>query len=117
MERKTIKQGKRNVLSRFFHATNDKETIAGWRSDLNRILLVFNVRSVMFVWLLFIIDLQTELAINTHITVADTHTLVSDIHRNVIKNQEGNNSQHQAVGDTRGLQHHRINTYHLSDSK
>jgi len=49
MERKTIKQGKRNVLSRFFHATNDKETIAGWRTDLNRILLVFNVRSVMFV--------------------------------------------------------------------
>jgi len=49
MERKIIKQGKRKAVSRFFHVTNDKETIAAWRSDLNRILLVFNVRSVGFV--------------------------------------------------------------------
>jgi len=43
---KIIKQSGRNSVSRFFHARNDKETIAVWRSDLNRILIVFNVRSV-----------------------------------------------------------------------
>ena len=40
-----FKQGKRNVISRRFHARNDKETITSWRLDLNRILHIFNVRS------------------------------------------------------------------------
>ena len=115
MERKTIRQGKRKVVSRLFHATNDKEAIAAWRSDLNRILLVFNVRSIVFVWPLLTINSQTELAINTHVAIANTHALVSDvhcgvsnthaivsdIHRNVIKIQEGSDGQHQAVRDTR----------------
>ena len=33
-----------------FHARDDKETIATWKSDLNIILGVFNVSSVRFVW-------------------------------------------------------------------
>ena len=117
IQRKTIKQSKRNVLSRFFHATSDKETIAGWRSDLNRILLVFNVRSVVFVWPLLTINSQTELAINTHVTTASTHAIVLDIRNEMLKGREGTDNQHQAVGDTRALQHHRINAHHLSDSK
>ncbi|KAF9646922.1 hypothetical protein BDM02DRAFT_3262004, partial [Thelephora ganbajun] len=48
--------GKRNRISRFFHA-NDKDTIAAWRMDLNRILHVFN----------------TELAIDTRVIVSDVH--------------------------------------------
>jgi len=44
---KVIKRGRRNPISRLFHAKNDKETIAVWKSDLNRILLVFNVRLVI----------------------------------------------------------------------
>ena len=40
------RRGKRNAVSRAFHAKNDKETIATWRLDLNRILHVFDVRSV-----------------------------------------------------------------------
>jgi len=85
---------------------------------------VFNVRSVDFVWLILTVNSQTELAINTHVVVsnihhdvANTHTLVSDIHRNIVKGQEGTNTKHQAVGDTRALQHHRINAYRLPDSK
>ena len=50
---KIIKQSKRSAVSRLAHARNDKETIATWRSDLNRILLVFNVRSVLSGWLLY----------------------------------------------------------------
>jgi len=55
--------------------------IAVWGLDLNRILQVFNVRSATFTWMLLIIPFQTELAINTHITV-------SNIHRDVSKIQE-----------------------------
>jgi len=42
-----IERGRRNGLSRMFHAKNDKETIATWRVDLNGILHVFNVRDVV----------------------------------------------------------------------
>jgi len=96
------------VISRLAHAKSDKETIATWRSDLNRILLVFNVRSVFFLWLLLIVYSQTELAINTHVAVlnihhdvVNTHILVSDIHRNMVNSQEGTDGQHRAVSDTR----------------
>jgi hypothetical protein len=44
IQERVIKKGKRNLLSRLAHAKNDKETLASWRSDLNRILHVFNVR-------------------------------------------------------------------------
>jgi len=131
IQRKTIKKGERNVLSRLFHATSDKETIVAWRSDLNRILLVFNVRSVVSVWSLLTINSQTELAINTHVAVVNTHTLVSDVHhgvlnthaivsdirRNILKSQEGTDSQHRAVGDICILQYHWINAYNLQGSK
>ena len=40
-----VEKGGRNLLSRLVHAKNDKEVITVWRSDLNRVLHVFNVRS------------------------------------------------------------------------
>jgi hypothetical protein len=46
IQNKVINQGGRNAVSRLFYAGNDKETIAAWNSELNRILVVFNVRSV-----------------------------------------------------------------------
>jgi hypothetical protein len=87
-----IEQGKRNVLvSRLFHAKNDKEAVATWKSNLSRILHTFNVRSVGFAWLLLTVHSQTELAINTHVAVVDirhdvatTQTIVSDVHRDVV---------------------------------
>ena len=42
-----MKQGKRNVVSRHILAKNDKEKIAGWKSDLVRILHIFNVRYIV----------------------------------------------------------------------
>jgi len=45
IQRRIIEQGKRNVVSRHFHAKNDKEAIATWKWDLNKILHLFNVRS------------------------------------------------------------------------
>ena len=46
IQMKVVKWGKQNVISRRLHAKDDKEKIATWRSDLNRILRVFNVRSI-----------------------------------------------------------------------
>ena len=45
----TEKSGQ-SMISRLIHAKNNKEAVAGWRSDLNRILHVFNVRSVGSSW-------------------------------------------------------------------
>ena len=78
---KVIKRSGRNAVSRFVHARNDKETITTWRSDLNRILHIFNVRSVVFTRPSLTISFQTELAMNTHITVSDIRHDVSKIVR------------------------------------
>ena len=46
IQRKLAKWIKRSAVSRYFQAKKDKETITVWRSDLENILRVFNVRSV-----------------------------------------------------------------------
>jgi len=46
IQRKIMKQSGKHKFSQFLHARSDKDTIAGWKSDLNRIVVVFNVRSV-----------------------------------------------------------------------
>ena len=40
----------RNRLSRVVHAKSDKDAVGAWKLDLNRILHVFNVRSITSVW-------------------------------------------------------------------
>ena len=115
-----IKQSKRNVLSRLFNAKDDKETIAAWRLDLNRILHVFNVRSIPSSPPLLTIRFQTELAINTHVAVSEvrqevtdthnivsdvqqnvtgTHNIVSDIHRTIVKQRQGTDGSSPPVSD------------------
>jgi len=49
VQKKIAKWVKRNPVSRRFHAKKAKETIAAWRLDLEKILQVFNVRSVVWV--------------------------------------------------------------------
>jgi len=46
IERNIIGRGKRNVFPQDLHAEDDREKIAAWRLDLDKILQVFNVRSV-----------------------------------------------------------------------
>ena len=86
IQRKVIKHGGRNAISRHFHAKNDKETIAAWKLDLNRVLQVFNVCLITFTRMLLIIPSQTELVMNVHVTVSDIHHDVSKI-REEISNQ------------------------------
>ena len=81
IQRRAIKQNGRGAVSRLVHAKNDKDAIAAWKLDLNRILHVFNVRSAGSVLLSLTFPFQTELAI-------DTHVIVLDIHRKVMAGQE-----------------------------
>ena len=46
MQRKVVKHGKRNAISRSIFAKGDKDKIAAWKQDLDRILYVFDVRSI-----------------------------------------------------------------------
>ena len=107
IQRKVIKQGKRNAVSRLIHARNDKETVAAWKLDLNRILHVFNVCSVTFARSSLTVRFQTELAINTNVVVSDvrkgvydTQAIVTDIHRTIVANQEENNGKGRSVSVT-----------------
>ena len=43
IQEKILKRSGRHRLSRFFHSRDDKDAVAAWKSDLNRILHVFNV--------------------------------------------------------------------------
>jgi len=97
-----IEKSGRSLLSRLANAKNDKETITTWKLDLNRILHVFNVRSVNSARPLLIVHLQTELAINTHV-------IVSDIRRNMLRSQEGTDDQILLVSDVCTLFHRQTN--------
>ena len=46
IQRNITKKGGRGLLSRVVHAKNDKDAIAGWKSDLNGVLQLFNVSFV-----------------------------------------------------------------------
>ena len=113
IQRKVIKQSKRNAFARLLHAKNDKETITGWKSELNRILHVFTVRSVIFPRSSLIVNFQAELVMTTHVTVSDTHTIVSNIRDDVAKIREGTGGQIQPVSTIRiqPVDHRRMLTF------
>ena len=46
---------------------------------------------------------QTQLAINTHVTVSDTHNMVADIYRTVVPGQEESGSKYPSVSDIHTL--------------
>ena len=111
IQHKVIEKGKRNAVSQVFHSKNDKDAIAGWKQDLNRILQIFTVRSINPIRQSLIHHFQAELLVNTHLTVqdthsmvqdthstvADTHLMVADIHRNVLATQAGPDGQNPLV--------------------
>lgn len=92
-----VKLGKRGVIHRLFHAKQDKDTIAAWEAELNRILHVFNVRSITSSFTSLKIFFQTELAINTHVAVVTTQNLTSEIHRAVVGRQDGTDGRDLSV--------------------
>ena len=107
IQRSAVEPDKRNVIPRVFNPKKDKDTIAAWRSELERIVRVFEVRSTIHSLLtLLTVHLQTELAIHTHVAVTgiredvgDIRELVSDMHRTMSKDQEEADSREQMVGN------------------
>ena len=105
IQRNVAERSKKKALSRTFHAKTDSQMIAGWRADLDSILLTFNVRSVVSAWPVLIVHPQTELGLNIyeavsevrddftnmHLTVTDTRAMISDMHRRMLGDQEGAN--------------------------
>ena len=67
------------MVARVLLAKSDKEAIAGWKGELNRILHVFNVCSIALAWSTLTFSFQTELAMNTHVAVSDIRHDVSKI--------------------------------------
>ena len=65
IQRKIRTRGKQSVVSPRIHSEKDKEAMVTWRSDLDRILRVFNVRSIVFVWLLLTVYFQTKIVRNS----------------------------------------------------
>ena len=123
IQRKAVKRGKRSAVSRLLHAKYDKDVIAAWKLDLNRILHVFNVCSIVSLRLLLTVRVQTELAINTHGVVSDvhrgvvnTHAMVSELRRDLLESQERIDDQHQLVSNIHTLVHHQMtNCHHCPD--
>ena len=103
IQQRIVKQGERGGISRLLYARNDEEKIAAWRSDLNRILQVFNVRPITSVWSLPTVHFQTELTINTNATVSNTHSTDSDIHHTIVNGQGGSGGANRSVSDTGAL--------------
>ena len=87
-----VKLNQRNTASRVFHVKNDRDAVAAWRMALDRILQTFNVRlTTLPLPTLLTTHFQTELALHTHVAVFD-------IHRTMVKGQEGNDIGDQTVG-------------------
>ena len=103
VQEKITGKRERGLFSRLAHAKNDKEVVATWRSDLNRVLHVFNVCSTASFQQSLTPPPQTELAIGTHIAVSDTHAIASDTHVMVSDTHamvSDLHSQHLSVGMT-----------------
>ena len=117
IQRSVVEPDKRNIFSRILNPKKDKDAIAAWRSELDRIVHVFEVCStVCSLPTLLTVHLQMELALHTNVAVsnvredvghgvvvirediANTHELVSDMHRTLLKSQEGVDGMNQTVG-------------------
>jgi len=82
-QKNIVKRRKRNIISRLFHAKDDKEAIAIWSLELDRVLHVFDVRSVTSVRPVLTFRSQNEFVTNTHHDVKAAHDTVSDVNHNV----------------------------------
>ncbi|KAF9782866.1 hypothetical protein BJ322DRAFT_180037 [Thelephora terrestris] len=95
IQRNVVETEEQDPISRILHAKNNKATIVAWRSDLDRILHVFETELALHNHVA-LSDVRHDVA-NTHEIVSDIHhdvtstrELVSDIHRTMVKGQEGN---------------------------
>jgi hypothetical protein len=86
IQKKVVKQGKRNAVSRFVNYKNDKDKIAAWKRGLDRIRHTFIVCSIV---LLDVRELNTPFQTELVIDATGIYVIIADIHRNMMKRQEG----------------------------
>ena len=90
VQRDVIELGRRSTISRLLHAKSDSDTLAAWRSDLNRILHTFNMRRISYSPTPLTVCSWTALAINTQVAI-------SDILRTIVKRRDGTGRSNQWV--------------------
>jgi hypothetical protein len=94
------------VVSRYFRVKDDKKMIATWKLDLDNILQVFTVRSVVSVMTSANFPVQKELTIDATVTVSTTGHNVANTH-NVVshtsKGPEDTRGEYQMVRAVRTL--------------
>ena len=73
-----IKLGTRDPMSRIRHARSERDAIAVWRLELNRILHVFNVRFIASLLISLTIYFQAELVVNTLAADPNTQNVASE---------------------------------------
>ena len=79
IQSKVTDRSNQNAISRAFHAKSDSQMIASWKMDLNRILLIFNVRSVVLEWSTLIVHSQAELGISIRETLSEVRDRLTKI--------------------------------------
>ena len=72
-------ESERKAVPRFFHASIDKEKIAGWKQELHNRLQLFNVCPAVVTWSSLIVLFQVELGVDTNINVFGIRNDVSKI--------------------------------------
>jgi hypothetical protein len=103
IEKKVVKQSNRSSASRLLHYKNDQEKIAGWKLDLNRILRVFQVDSVVSLLLSLTVCSQTELSINTCVAISEVGRGVSNTHGIVSNTHDIVSDTHAVVSDAHAI--------------
>ena len=92
-QRRIIKKNERSVFSRALHAKDDKDAIAAWKQEFNKILHIFNVRSVSSARHSLTESSQTELQIDVMVDV-------KGIRRDLSAIKEGALNQYHLVSTT-----------------
>ena len=100
-----IKRGKRNAISRRFHARDDEGAIATWKLVLDSMRHVLDVRYFTRLRRLLIYYSQTEPAISIVDIHHDdlTNTVASSVNHNTLKNQKEPDSPGLKVSITLAL--------------
>ena len=88
IQRNVTKKCNRNIFSRLLHASSDKDTIGAWKKRLDEFLRIFEVRPADSTRSSLIISSQTELAVNTNVTVSGMRRDMSKVHDDVSKIRE-----------------------------
>ena len=78
IQKRIVKWGKRNPLSRRLHVKDDEEAIVSWRLDLDKIRRVLDVRSFNWARSLLTFRSQAELATRTDVDVSEIQHEVSN---------------------------------------